>query len=318
MLFSLGLLLPLIPSFIRSYLATGSPFFSYNDFVLMSYSGKYPEMSVWRDINAPSFFEFIKIYPGQLLSKYAAQFTSLLDNLLKVSNPYLLAFFFADMFYWKVNPDWKRIKVLFLLLLFSQILFVPLNVFEGRYFIPFLPLMSIFASQGLLRMSGALISEVKSRWRKSLAGFLIVSFFLFFATPAVYLILSPGGSPMLNYKTLQFDFLISADEASRINDFLDSELGKDKIVWTDLPEILEWEGNRLCGWLPSQIKDIYEIHKKIPVDAILLTNSETTRRMGEEWNYLLFTQNSLPQYRTVKIYRSRIIAAKLFIRDEQD
>jgi 4-amino-4-deoxy-L-arabinose transferase-like glycosyltransferase len=317
-LFALGLLVPILFSLVRSYLATGSPFFSYNHFILMSYSEKYPEMEIWRDIDAPSLLEFLKEEPSRFLFKYLNHFMSVLTRLLSVSNSYLLAFFSVEMFYWKVSSDWKRIKILFLLLLFSQMLFIPLHTFESRYFIPFLPMMIAFASQGFSRMVGALISEVKTNWRKRVLALMVLLFFVFFITPALYSILRPNGPPLLGSKTLQFGFVMPKEEAFRLNDFLKRELKEDQIVWTDFPEPLEWEGDRLCGWLPLRIKAIYEIHRKIPVDAILLTNVQTPQRMKEEWRYLLFSEHSLPQYRTVKLYQSRMMFAKLLIWDGQE
>lgn len=316
--FTFGLLLPILPSLLRSYLVTGSPFFSYNNLVLMSYSEKYPEMSIWRDINAPSMIEFLKNEPGVLLTKYLNHFMNLLTKLLSVSNSYVLALFLTEMLYWKVDPDWKRTKVLFLLLLFSQILFVPLNMFDARYFIPFLSVMIVFASQACLRISASLISEVKLGWRNAVTALLILLSCVFFVTPVLDLILRPNANLVSNNKTLQFGFLMSKEEAFRLNEFLDRELKKDQIVWTDFPEVLEWEGNRMCGWLPLRPNDVFEIHRKIPVDAILLTTFRTSSRMRQEWRNLLFSEQTLPRYRTMKIYKSRIIYAKLLIRDERD
>jgi hypothetical protein len=70
--------------------------------------------------------------------------------------------------------------------------------------------------------------------------------------------------------------------------------------------------------LPVKIAYIYEIHKKIPVDAILLTNIRTPSKMEEEWKYLLFSEYSLPRYRNVKLYKSGSVFAKLLIRDEKE
>jgi len=114
------------------------------------------------------------------------------------------------------------------------------------------------------------------------------------------------------------DFLIPTGEAKRLNDFLRSELNENQVVWTDLPEILEWEGDRLCGWVPTRIKAIYEIHPKIPVDAILLTSIRTPARMEEEWKYLFISERSLPRYRTIKLYTSGSVLAKLYIRDDKE
>jgi hypothetical protein len=111
---------------------------------------------------------------------------------------------------------------------------------------------------------------------------------------------------------------VSRNEAQKLNEFLTKELNKNQIVWTDLPEILEWEGNRPSGWIPTSVAKIYEIHKKIPADAILLTNIRTPYRMEEEWKYLLFREQSLFKYRTVKLYKGDIIFAKLFIRDDKE
>jgi hypothetical protein len=109
------------------------------------------------------------------------------------------------------------------------------------------------------------------------------------------------------------------EEAKKLIHFLEDELKEDQVVWTDLPEILEWEGNRFCGWLPIRIERIYEINKKIPVDAILITNFGTTiRPIEEEWKHLLQSEQSLPQFRKVKLYKSWPIFAKLLIRDEKE
>jgi hypothetical protein len=122
----------------------------------------------------------------------------------------------------------------------------------------------------------------------------------------------------LGIKTPQFGFLIQKQEAEKLNEFLKKELKENQVVWTDLHEILAWEGDRLCGWLPTRIKTIYEIHPKIPVDAILLTSVRTPYRMEEEWRYLLYSQLSLPRYRTIKLYQSQTVFAKLLIRDERE
>jgi hypothetical protein len=112
--------------------------------------------------------------------------------------------------------------------------------------------------------------------------------------------------------------LISRAEAKKLNEFLKVELKDSDLIWTDLPEILEWEGDRSCGWLPTRVETIHEIHKKIPVDAILLTSVMTPHYKGEEWRDLLFSGDSLPGYRTVKLYRSGVVHAKLLIRDGRE
>jgi hypothetical protein len=47
---------------------------------------------------------------------------------------------------------------------------------------------------------------------------------------------------------------------------------------------------------------VYEIQRRIPVDALLLTNLRTPYEMGEEWKYLLFSDQSLPLHRNVKFH----------------
>jgi 4-amino-4-deoxy-L-arabinose transferase-like glycosyltransferase len=316
--FVAGILIPIIPNMVRNYLEAGSPFFSYGKFALMAFTEKYPWLNIYRDIQNPSLFEFLIGEPSQFILKYLDNLVSAIGQILTVSNPYLLAFFMVEMFYWKIDPEWKRIKILFLFLLISQMLFIPLFTFTQRFFLPFLPMMIVFAAQGFLRSSENLLSAVKRDWKKRALSIVIFLFVIFFVTPSIYTILKPYKPPLLDFKTSQFGFLIPRSEANRLNEFLKSELKENKVVWTDLPEIVEWEADRLCGWLPAQIKTIYEIHKKIPVDAILLTSIRTPSHMEEEWKYLLFSELSLPRYRTIKVYRGAGVFAKLLIRDEAE
>jgi hypothetical protein len=146
----------------------------------------------------------------------------------------------------------------------------------------------------------------------------VLLFLILFITPTAYTIFQPNKPEGLGFKTPQSGFLIPKREAMRLNDFLKGELKHNQVVWTDLPEILEWEGDRLCGWLPIKIENIYEIDKKIPVDAILLTNLRTPTRMEDPWKYLLFSEQSLPKYRNVKFYKGEMLFAKLLIRDEKE
>jgi len=314
--FMMGVLIPIVPDMIRSYLATGSPLFSYGRFGLMAFSSKYPWLSIYRDIQTPSLLEFLMDEPGQFFMKYLTNLVAAFERVMSVSNPYLSAFFVVEMFYWKTSPEWKRIKILFVFLLLLQILFVSLLTFASRFFIPFLPLMAVLASQGFLRMSEQLLSGLKVPWRKRIFVLNVLLFLIFFMVPITYNIFRSTQTP--NSKTLQFGFLMPQDEAKKLNEFVRAELKENQVVWTDVPEVLEWEGNRLCGWLPTRIELIYKIHKKIPVDALLLTNLRTPVEMGEEWKYLLFSDHSLPLYRNVKLYNGGALVAKLLIRDERE
>ena len=316
--FILGILVPMVPNMVRSLLETGSPFFSYGKFVLMTYTDKYPWMNIYREIQNPSLFEFLKDEPSQFILKYIGNWVDALKGILSISNPYLLAFFFMEMFHWNTTPPWKKVKILFLLLFISQLFFTPLISFNSRYFIPFLPMIVLFGSKSFLRISRDLFSGVKVYWGKAISFLIIVLFFVFFMMPTTYLILKRSGPPLLGFKTPQFGFLIPEEEAKKLNKFLKGELKENQVIWTDLPEILEWEGDRLCGWLPIKIEYLYEIHKKIPVDAILLTNLRTPTHMEDVWKYLLYSDLSLPMYRSVKIYKGEMIFAKLLVRDDKE
>ena len=316
--FIVGFLIPLIPNILRSFFDTGSFFFSYGKFALMAYTVKYPWLNIYRDIQNPSLFEFLMETPGQFFWKYVSNVVNALEQFVSISNPYVSVFFILEMFHWKISEEWKRIKMLFLFLLISQLFFVALFTFTTRFFVPFLPMIIVFASQGFGRVLENLISCVKPHWRKKALCLSVFLLLIFFITPAVYTIFQPNKPEELGFKTPQFGFLIPKREAIRLGDFLRSELRPDQVVWTDLPEVLEWEADQFSGWLPTQIKAVYEIHKKIPVDAILLTSVRTPYKMEEEWKYLLFSEHSLPGYRNVKVYKSGTVFAKLLIRDEAE
>ena len=316
--FIIGFLIPLTANILRSLIDTGSPFFSYGKFTFMAFTVKYPWLNVYRDIQNPSLLEFLVSDPGQFLLKYVTNVVNALEQFISISNPYVLVFFILGMFHWHASPEWRRIKLLFLFLIVLQIFFVALFTFTPRFFIPFLPMMIVFAAESFVRVSEDLISNAKPRWRKSVLYLSVFLFLIFFITPTAYTILQPGKPEALGFKTPQYGFLIPRGEAKKLNDFLSGELKENQIVWTDLPEILEWEGDRLCGWLPTRVEHLYEIHKKIPVDAILLTNVRTPAQMEQAWKYLLFTEQSLPQYRSVKLYKGGMLFAKLLIRDGRD
>jgi 4-amino-4-deoxy-L-arabinose transferase-like glycosyltransferase len=316
--FTFGLLIPISINIGRSYLMTGEPLFSYGKFAFMAFTDKYPWLNIYRDIQNPSLIEFIFTQPSQFLLKYLQNFLRAMEQVMLFTNPYLLAFFLFDMFDWKISLELKKIKILFLLLLLSQISFISLFTITDRYFIPFLPLMILFASGSFLRVSESLISASMNVWKKSVSWILVFLFLIFFVVPTTYLIIQSKKIQISSFKLPQLGYLVSRDEARKLNEFLTKELNKNQIVWTDLPEIIEWEGNRPSGWIPTSVAKIYEINKKIPVDAILLTNIRTPYRMEAEWQYLLFREQSIANYRTVKLYRGDTIFAKLFIRDNKE
>jgi hypothetical protein len=304
---------------IRSYIDTGSPFFSYGKFVLMAFTEKYPGLSIYRDIQNPPLVEFLREATGQIALKYITNLVNTLKEIISNFNPCLLVFFVLEMLYWKISPECKRIKMLFISLFASQILFVSLFTSTHRFFISFLPMMILFASQSVLRVPHILAARVKIQWRRRillLSRFLIL---IFFIIPVAHLIITSKGPPQLGFKIPQTYYLMPREEAKKLVRFLENELEGDKVVWADLPEILEWEGSRFCGWLPVRIDRIYETHKKVPVDAILITNVGTNiRPIEEEWKQLLQSEQSLPQFRNVKLYKSWPIFAKLLIRDEKE
>ena len=318
LLFVVGVLVPILPNMIRSLLETGRPFFSYSKFFLMSFTDKYPWDDVFRGIHNPALFKFLLDEPIQFISESLSNFVRTLEGFMSFSNPYLLAFFFVEMLHWKIDPQWKKGKVLFLFLLSAQILFVPLLTFNVRYFVPFLPMMIIFASQGFLRVSEDLVSGAKTEWKRNMSLLAFGLFLIVFVIPTTYtIIFRPGKNPMNGFKIPQYGTLLSKEPAEKLNKFLKDELKGNQIICSDIPEILEWEGNRLCCWLPIKAEMISEINKTFPVDAILLTTLHTSY-MGQEWMDLLYSARSLPQYRTVKLYRDSAVSAKLLIRDGRE
>ena len=316
--FAAGCLIPIVPTLVRAYLETGSPFFSYGKFLLLLNTARYPWETCYLNIENPSFLEFFKDYPGQFFLKYSDNMITQLSQLLTITNPYLLAGCLFEMFYWKVGPDAKRSKILFLLLFAAQILFVPAVSFVSRYFLLFIPVMAFFAAQGFLRLAENAFQNASPPGRKRMAILFVGLFLIFFALPTAYSIIRPNGPPELESKAPQLGFLALRDDAERLNRFISQEVKSTQIIWTDLPEVLEWEGDRSCGWIPFRIKTLYEIDKKIPVDAVLLTNARTPFKMAEEWQYLLFSEHSLPQFRTVKLFKGRTLFAKLLVRDGKD
>jgi 4-amino-4-deoxy-L-arabinose transferase-like glycosyltransferase len=318
LLFSTGIMIPIVPNLLRSLWATGSPFFSYGKFVFMTFTEKYPWLDIYRDIQNPSLLQFLIEEGDQFFVKYFNNLMTAFKQIPTITTPFLFAFLFIDMFSWRISPFWKRTKILFLLLLISQIFFVSLITFTRRYFVPFVPLMILFAMQGFFTISESVLAAIQARRNKRILTLLVSIFIMVLMVPTLSVIFYSNRPSSPGSKNTSFGFLMSREKAESLNLFLKAHLKEDQVIWTDLPEVLEWEGNRLCGWLPTQIKDIYQIHKKIPVDAILLTSLRTPRQMEVEWRNLLKHEQGLPQYRNVKFYRGENLSAKLLIRDGKE
>jgi 4-amino-4-deoxy-L-arabinose transferase-like glycosyltransferase len=317
LLFAVGVMIPIVPNLLRSFWVTGSPLFSYGKFTLMAFTEKYPWVNVYREMQVPSLSQFLLEDGNQFLAKYFSNLGTALKGILFVTNPFVFAFFFVDMFFWRIDPFWKKVKTLFLLLFISQIFFVSLFTFTHRYFFPLVPLMVLFAVQGFFTVADRVLGRVHMGGNKRALTVLGSIFLIVLMVPALSTLFRINTSSSPDSKVAPFGFLIGREEAARLNSFLKANLKDDQIVWTDLHEVLEWEGNRFCGWLPKRIEDLDQIQKKIPVDALLLTDLRTPL-MGSEWNKLLIPAQRLPQYRHVKFFIGKTLTAKLLIREEKE
>ena len=314
LLFSGGFMIPIVPNLLRSFWATGSPFFSYGKFVLMTFTEKYPWVDIYREIHNPSLSQFLIEEGNQFIAKYFSNLMTGIKEIFFVSNPFLFFFFLVGVFSRGLNPFWKRVRLLWLPLFISQFFFVSLIIFTHRYFVPFAPLIILFAVQGFFTMADGVLGRFQTGGNKRVLAVLASIFLVILMVPAFYTVFRLDRPASLDSKKAPFGFLVGREEAEKLNSFLRVHLKDDQIVWTDLHEVLEWEGNRSSGWLPRKIEDLDQIQKKIPVDAILLTSLRTPL-MGPEWNHLLIPAQRLPQYRHVKFFIGKTLSGKLLIRD---
>lgn len=316
--FCAGLMVPVVPDLFRSMRATGSPFFSYGKLGLMAFTEKYPWLDIYRTLQNPSLLRFLAEDGDQFLAKYAGNLMTAFRELPAVSNPFVFAFFLISLFVWRIDPFWKRAKALFLLLFVSQIFFVSLLTFSARYLVPFLPLVILFAVEGFFTSAGSVLALLQSRWRSGILALLVPVFVIVSVAPTLSAFINANRTSALQAKNAPFGFLIRREDAESLSHFLNAQVKEEQVIWTDLPEVLEWEGNRLCGWLPRQVGDLYQIDKRIPVDAILLTSLRTPRQMEVEWVNLFSHEQGLPGYRNVKFFRGKNLSAKLLIRDQRE
>ena len=317
LLFAAGVMIPIVPNLLRSFWVTGSPLFSYGKFTLMAFTEKYPWVNVYREMQVPPLSQFLLEEGNQFLTKYFSNLGTALKGIFFVTNPFVFAFFLVDMFFWRIDPFWKKVKTLFLLLFISQILFVSLFTFTHRYFFPLVPLMILFAVQGFFTVADGVLGRFHMGGNKRALTVLGSIFLIVLMVPALSILFRINTSSSPDSKDAPFGFLIGREEAGRLNSFLKANLKDDQIVWTDLHEVLEWEGNRFCGWLPRKIEDLDQIQKKIPVDALLLTDLRIPL-MGSEWNKLLIPAQRLPHYRHVKFFIGKTLTAKLLIREGKE
>ena len=124
--------------------------------------------------------------------------------------------------------------MLFISLFASQILFVCLFTAIHRFFIPFLPMMIMFASQSVLRVSNTLAARVKVQWRRRILLLSSFLFLIFFIIPTAHLIITSKGPPQLGFKIPQTYYLMPREEAKKLINFLENEL-KDSLNVAVLP-----------------------------------------------------------------------------------
>ena len=284
----------------------------------MAFTEKYPWLDIYRTIQNPSLLRFLTEEGDQFFAKYIGNLMTAFKEIPVVSSPFLFAFFFISLFSWRIDPFWKRAKMLFLFLLVAQIFFVSLLTFTARYLVPFLPLMILFAVEGFFTFAESVLALLQTRWSNGILVLLIPVFVIASIAPALFALIDSNRTSSLQPKNAPFGFLIGREDAESLNHFLNAQVKEDQVIWTDLPEVLEWEGNRSCGWLPRQVGDLYQIDKRIPVDAILLTSLRTPKQMEAEWVNLFSHEQGLPRYQNVKFFNGKNLSAKLLIRDRRE
>jgi len=105
-----------------------------------------------------------------------------------------------------------------------QVLFIALFTFTTRFFIPFLPVMVVFASQGFVRVSEDLISCAKPLWRKKVLYLSLLLFLLFFLTPATYTIFQPDKPEALGFRTPPLDFFNTHRRSEEVKRFFEERV----------------------------------------------------------------------------------------------
>jgi len=230
----------------------------------------------------------------RLTSTFLPRARELLTGSLKqIGSDFLIFFFGAGLLYAFRRPDVARLRWVVLGGLLCAIFGMALigtpsersgpEVYGANLLVLFLPLVAVYGTAFFY----LLLDRIPFRIRLT-RGAVIAAFALLNVAPMIFTLLPPRPSP--------FRYPPYFPPMTRA---VSQWFGQNDVGVSDLPWAMAWYGDRRTIWLPTQIKDFYELHDLVPpkgvsVSFLMLTpymlnqpaQSEVLKGQYKEWAWV--------------------------------
>ena len=274
--FLVGLILITTPWLVRNYIVSGNPFFTLQEYQLVTSTSDYPGSTVYRRTDAISFSPlwFILSNPGQIASKVLNNLNALYLIMIKMIHPAILGFFLVGIFYRFEDIEAELLRISFYIMFILLMPIAVLTVVTSSLFAPLVPVLTALASGCFIHHLDRIQFQEKVFHIRSL-------FFVFTSGHA------RGAIACAFVAVCAFPLLFSlAMEEEKVDNplpqigRLKSILPPDAVVISDIPWAVAWHAERTSLWLPELKTDVpEETASKSKIDAIYL--SPTVRNYGE-------------------------------------
>ena len=274
--FLVGLILITAPWLVRNYIVSGNPFFTLQEYQLVTSTSDYPGSTVYRRQRTDSFSPlwFILSNPGQIAGKALNNLNALYLIMIKMVHPAIVGFFLVGMFYRFEEIEAELLRICFYIMFILLMPIAVLTVVTSSLFAPLVPILIAFASGCFIRHLDRIQFQEKVFQIRSLflvftsghaRGAIVCTFVVVCAFPLLFS-LAMGEEKVDN----------PLPQIGRLK----SIIPPDAVVISDIPWAVAWHAERTSLWLPELKKGKQkDSASKSKIDAIYL--SPTVRNYGE-------------------------------------
>jgi 4-amino-4-deoxy-L-arabinose transferase-like glycosyltransferase len=282
------IVLLMCPWWIRNYYLTGNPFFNMSTDLFVMFTPSYPGWSWFRFLDKPmSILNFLITHPSEIARKFIFLLIHNFRNLLYLHFLFVSLFFISFIKVYSIPL--RKFRVFVGMNLIFYIFCLSFLESEIRFFLCFLPTITIFGTEVLIRWC-AQINFSKTFFKQGL----LFTISLFLILPALYWGITESSNKAEGRK-----------QDSEIFQFVSQYTAKESVLVIDIPDQLAFYSDRHTIWLPS-INDLPIIQKKYAkINGILITPAIQPLHTDMElnkWEEIFRNHDSITGFELVRIF----------------
>jgi hypothetical protein len=236
-LFGAGALLLSLPWLIRNTIIAGSPMFSLQKYEIAMLTSTYPGYYLYATFDPVGPIDMLQQHAGDLLDKYMRGLNYLTGEIPRLTHPAVMLLFFGGLLAFRIPRRARLLLYTIFIMIVVQVHLVAIVHPLVRVFVPFIPLVVVFAViafEQLLRLAP---------WQRARPWLMGAAVFVVAATSFFQ------GRHMV----CEAVRAISQDEA----EYLD-RLRANTTIATDQPWVVAWETELITIWAPVKYDDFAE------------------------------------------------------------